>query len=384
VRYVVTLLGLLALVGGLVAVKAAQIGSLIAFGAEAEAAGPPPEAVGTAIATRTALEGVLSAVGSVASAQGVAVSTEVPGVVTEVRFESGDRVDAGDVLVRLDTKVERAQLAQAQARLQLAQVTVERSRALVTRGALSAQQQDADETELKAAHAQVEMLRAQIALKTIRAPFRGTLGIRRVNLGQYLSPGTAVAELETDKTLYVDFTVPQQRAEEVRAGMPIRVEVNGPDRPPLEGTISAVEPVVDASTRQIRLRGSVPDPSDVLRPGMFVQVRVVLGAQEPTVVVPASAVVHAPYGDSVFVIVDKAADEPGMRATPDGKPVRTARQHFVKTGTERGDFVAITAGLEEGAEVVVAGAFKLRNGVPVVVDNAVLPPSSMDPELENR
>lgn len=383
-RYVLTLFGLLLVVGGLAAVKGSQIGSLIAFGEEAQAAGPPPEPVGTATAERTTLEGVLTAVGSVASAQGVAVSTEVPGVVTDLRFESGARVRAGDVLVRLDTKVERAQLAQAMARKQLAELTVERSRTLVSRGALSTQQQDTDESELKSATAQVDMLRAQIALKTIRAPFDGTLGIRQINLGQYLSPGTAVAELETDKSLYVDFTLPQQRATEVKEGMPIRVTVGSRSGPPLMGVIAAIEPAVDASTRQIRLRGSVPDPSDFLRPGMFVEVSVLLGEGAPTVIVPITAVVFASYGDSVFIVEDKAAEAPGMRETPDGKPVRTARQQFVKTGTQRGDFVEITAGVDEGTEVVIAGAFKLRNGAPIVVDNRVLPSPSLNPEVQNR
>lgn len=383
-RYVVTILGLLVVVGGLAALKADQIGMLIAFGEEAQAAGPPPEPVGTATSELASLEGVLTAVGSVASARGVAVSTEVPGVVTHIDFESGDEVRAGEVLVRLDTKVERAQLASAVARRELAETTLARTRQLVARGALSSQQLDTDESTLKTASSEVDALRAQIALKTIRAPFSGRLGIRQVNKGQYLSPGTAVAILETDQSLYVDFTLPQQRLADVREGMPIRVTFEGHEGAPIEGTIAAVEPSIDASTRQVRLRGSVPNDADVLRPGMFVNVTVVLGQNAPSVVVPATAVVHASYGDSVFVVADKPADEPGMRQTPDGKTVLVARQKFVRTGPQRGDFVAIEEGLAAGEAVVVAGAFKLRNGAPVVVDNTVLPEMSLDPQVENR
>lgn len=384
VRYFFTVVALLLVIGGLVAIKGSQLASLMAFGEQAQAAGIPPEPVGTAIATKAPLEGILTAVGSVTSAQRVAVSTEVPGVVTEVRFESGAKVTAGDVLVRLDTKVERAQLSQALASRQLAEVTAQRSRTLFARGALSTQQQDTDDSQLKSASAQVEMLRAQIALKTIRAPFSGTLGIRQVNLGQYLSPGTSVAELETETSRFVDFSLPQQRASEIREGMPLRVRLSDASGSILEGTIAVIEAAVDASTRQLQLRGSVPDPAGTLRPGMFVEVEVVLAAGEPTVVVPTTAVVHASYGNSVFVVGDRDPDEPGMRTTPDGKTVRTARQHFVKTGSQRGDFTAILAGIEDGAEVVVAGAFKLRNGAPIVVDNSVLPTPSMTPDVVNR
>jgi len=383
-RYLAVIFGLLVLVGALVAIKVSQIGSIMAYGEQAQAAGPPPEPVATAEAKLASLGGVITAVGSVASSRGVAVSTEVPGVVTQVRFESGQAVKAGEVLVRLDTSVERAQLASAEARRDLALVTVERTRELVTLSALSAQQRDADESELKGAVAQVDQLRAQIARKTIRAPFRGRIGIRAVNLGQYLGPGTPVAVLETQDTLYVDFSLPQQRVGEVREGMPIRVQVEGQPDHPLTGTVVAIEPAVDSSTRQVRVRGHVPQPEGLLRSGMFVTVSLLLGEGTPTVIVPLTAIVHASYGDSVFVVADKDAEEPGMRNTPSGASVRTARQHFVKLGAEQGDFVSILAGVEAGAEVVVAGAFKLRNGGPIVVDNSVLPEASQTPNLPNR
>lgn len=383
-RYVTAIAVVLLAVGGLAAIKADQIGQLIAFGEQAQAAGPPPEAVGTSRAETMTLEGTLDAVGSVVSARGVAVSTEVPGVVVAVNFESGQRVRAGEVLVELDTKVERAQLASAQARRDLARANLERTRTLVAKGIVTSQQRDDDVSALKAAKAEVQALQAQIALKSIRAPFDGTLGIREVNLGQYLSPGTSVALLETVESLYVDFTLPQQELTLLRESQPVRVTLNAGKGPTLQGRVAALEPAVNSSTRQLRVRATVDDPQSLLRSGMFVNVAVVRGQAEPEVVVPATAIMRASYGDSVYVVADKPEDEPGMRQTPEGKTVQVAQQVFVKTGTERGDFVAIDEGLQAGQQIVVAGGFKLRNGAPIVVDNSVLPEFKLNPEVTPR
>lgn len=382
-RWVLTILGILLVAGALVGVKGAQIGKLIAFGAQAEKDGPPPEAVGTAVATEQAWEGTLTAVGTVTSAKGVALSTDVPGVVTRIGFESGKTVRRGDVLVELDASVERAQLASAQARKELAATTIARTRALAASGAISAAQLDADEASLRTATIDVEQIQAQIAKKTIRAPFDGKLGLRSVNLGQFLQPGTPVTVLETIDAVHVDFSLPQQRLADVAVGMPVRVAIEG-GGPAVQGAVAAVDPTVDAATRTIKLRADFSDKAEGLRPGMFVQVAVVLPDKTTAVSVPATAVVHAPYGDSVFVVEDRKADAPGIAKTPDGRPVRVARQQFVKVGASRGDFVALLDGVKANQVVVTAGAFKLRNNAPVVVDDGKQPAPSLDPKVQNR
>lgn len=383
-RWILTILGIVVTIGALAAVKGAQIGKLMDYGAQAEKNGPPPEAVATAIADEQAWEGTLTAVGSVATAKGVALAADVAGVVTRVAFESGETVKQGQILVELDAKVERAQLASALARKELATTTIGRTRALAAKGAISQSQLDADEAALQTATTDVEALQAQVAKKTIRAPFAGKLGIRSVNLGQYLQPGTPVTVLETIDAVHVDFSLPQQRLAEVSVGQPVRITLEGSGTAPLDGTIAAVDPTVDAVTRTIKLRADVKNETEGLRPGMFVQVTVVMPDKQKAVTVPATAVVHAPYGDSVFVVEERKADTPGAATTPDGKPVKLARQQFVRVAASRGDFVALLDGVKKGEEVVSAGAFKLRNGATIFVDNTKQPVPQLDPKPENR
>ena len=230
----------------------------------------------------------------------------------------------------------------------------------------------------------MEGLHAQIAKKTIRAPFAGKLGIRSVNLGQYLQPGTPVTVLETTDALHVDFSLPQEQLHRVAVGHPVRVTLEGSAEPPLTGTIAAVDPTIDQTTRTIKLRADLSDKTDTLRPGMFVRVAVVLPEKTKSVIVPATAIVHAPYGDSVFIIEPRKADTPGAATTPDGKPIKLARQQFVRVGQSRGDFAAVLEGLKPSEEVVTAGAFKLRNNAPVFVDSTKQPTPKVDPRPENR
>jgi membrane fusion protein (multidrug efflux system) len=387
-RYFVTIGLVLVLLGLLGGVKAAQIGALIASGKQAERAGPPPEIVGTAVAREDTWERTLTTVGSVASRRGVTVTNEAAGVVTAIHFDSGGKAKAGAVLVELDTKVEGSELAAATARKELAATTFGRTRALASKGAVSKAQLDADRTQLETAEKEVASLRAQIAKKTVRAPFAGRLGIRAVDLGQYLAPGTPITALESDKALVVDFTTPQERLGDLAIGMPVRVALAAEGGASREGAIEAIAPAIDVATRTVKVRASVEQESghqdDALRPGMFVNVTVVLAGTERVVIVPATAVMHASYGDSVFVVGDKPADAPGMRETPDGQPVKVVRQKLVKTGETRGDYVAIAGGIEPGAEIVTAGAFKLRNGAPVVVNNANKPEPEIAPHPPNR
>ena len=384
-RYVIAAIALVLLVGGLVAVKFTQISSLIAMGKQMQKAGPPPEAVGTAIAQEQTWGGSVSAVGTIASVKGVGISNEVPGIVAAIHFDSGAVVKTGQVLVELDSKAERAQLASIEARKELATVNVGRTRALAEDNAISKSQLDTDESALKTSRADLAALRAQIDRKIVRAPFTGRLGIRQVNVGQYLNPGTMLAELEATDMVFVDFALPQQRLDTVSVGMPVNVAVEGVAGLAAQGTIAAIDPTVDATTRTLKLRATVPNKDEKLRPGMFAKVAVVLPEQGAVVAVPASAVVHASFGDSVFVVEDKK-DEAGTSVKgPDGKPARSPASSSCALGEARGDFVAIAEGVKAGQEMVTAGAFKLRNnGAGVVVNNDVRAKPQLAPHPENR
>jgi membrane fusion protein (multidrug efflux system) len=383
----------LAVIGLLAGTKFAQISSLIRFGKAAQAAGPPPEAVGTAVAKAAEWESLLESVGSVAAGRGVTISNEVPGVVHAIRFDSGAKVHAGQVLVELDARVERAQLSSLQARRDLATTSASRTRRLEAGGASTKAQLDVDEAQLKTVSADAQALEAQIEKKTIRAPFGGKLGIRSVNMGQYLNPGTPITDLESLDAVYIDFTVPQQQVARVPVGTAVRIALPGTEPPrTLTGKVAAVDPSVDPVTRAVKLRASVEEikaagdktSTDELRPGMFVNVSVVLPDRASVVSVPATAIMRAPYGNSVYVVEDRKDEEGHPVSGPGGKPAKVARQQFVRVGVTRGDFVAIDEGVTAGQEVVMLGAFKLRNGAPVVVNNEIQLAPSLTPNPQNR
>jgi membrane fusion protein (multidrug efflux system) len=382
VRYLAVLAGLLLLVGALVLVKGAQIASLMKMGKQMEQAGPPPEAVGSAAARTAMWESGLSAVGSISSLRSVSLSNEVPGVVARILFKSGDVVERGEVLVELDADVERAELASAKAQRDLAVLTATRSRHLAAGEAIPKSQLDEAEAQLRTARSGVASVAAQVERKLVRAPFRGRLGIRLVNEGQYLDPGTAITSLDALGATFVDFTLPQEELPSLRVGLPVRVTIEGAKA--AEGTISAIEPTVDPTTRNVKIRATLPEELGKPRPGMFANVEVIQPKRTSVVTVPATAVVHAAYGDSVFIIEPRKPGAPGLDRTPDGRPIKVARQQFVRLGAQRGDFVAVTKGVEAGQEVVSAGAFKLRNGAPVVVDNRVQAQPQLHPRPENR
>lgn len=352
--------------------------------------GPPPEAVGTRVAEEQTWEAALQAVASVVSVKGVSVANEAAGAVTRIHFESGQVVKAGQVLVELDSAVERAQLASLKARKQHAEITLKRSTQLANEGVISRAQFDADDSTLKGLEADARALQAQIEQKIVRAPFSGRLGIRAVNVGQYLAPGTTITALESTESMYVDFTLPQQYLPLLKVGMPVRATldagatVDGRPAPVSEGTISAIDPAIDARTRAVKVRASVPNGDERLRTGMFLNVSVVLPERLKLVVVPATSVVHASYGDSVFVVEPKKGPSGSVVKGPDGKPLQAARQQFVRLGERRGDFVALLEGVKAGEEVVTAGAFKLRNGASVVVNNNVKTNPELNPRPENR
>jgi membrane fusion protein, multidrug efflux system len=341
---------------------------------QAAAFQPPPEAVTTVVAQQETWPATLSAIGTTAAVQGVTVSADLPGIVDRIAFESGKAVRAGDVLVELDTRQEVAQLAAAEAQRDLARLNFERMQALVEDGAIARAEYDRAAAEQKQTEARVGEIRATIARKTIRAPFSGILGIRQVNLGQYLSAGDAVAPLQALHPIYVNFGVPQQDAAQVRAGRSVRIADEGSGET-FSGRITAVDAVADQTTRNVMVQATIPNPDGRLRPGMFVQAQVVLGASRPIVALPASAISYAPYGDSVFVVADMK--------DPDGRTYRGVRQQFVKLGSGRGDQIAVVSGLAAGDEVVTSGVFKLRNGAAVQVNNKVRPDNNPTPKPED-
>ena len=381
-RYAIAGLFALVVVGALAAIKWAQISTLIAYAEDVERAGPQPEAVGASVAREEVWPETLEAVGTVTSGRDVAIRTEVPGVVTRIGFESGERVREGTLLVELDASVERADLDAAIAAERLARVTESRMAELEARGVASREEHDRAIADLGTTRARVDALRATIAKKRIRAPFTGRVGIRDVNVGQYLEVGTTITSIAGETGALVDFTLPQEQVPLVTPGLAVRIRFG--DRA-FEGAVLALEPRVEPTTRANALRAEITSDDDgVLRPGMFVDVEVLLPTEERVVVVPQTAIVHAPYGDSVFVLEDRPPRAPGAARTPDGRPVYIARQTFVRTGRARGDFVAIVAGVSAGQQVVTAGAFKLQNGSPVYVTDRAVPDPELDPRPEYR
>jgi membrane fusion protein (multidrug efflux system) len=284
------------------------------------------------------------------------------------------QVQEGDVLVELDTKQEQAQLAAGEAQHELARLNFKRLEDLVVEGAISRADYDQAAAEQKETEARVGEILATIERKTIRAPFSGVLGIRQVNLGQYLSAGDAVVPLQSLDPIYVNFGVPQQQAEQARAGRQVRITV-GDGAATFMGRITAINSTVDEATRNIEVQATLANPRGVLRPGMFVQAEVAAGASRPVVPLPATAISYAPYGDSVFVVTDL----PG----PDGQTYRGVRQQFVKVEGSRGDQVGVVSGINLGDEVVTSGVFKLRNGAAVQVNNDKQPPNNPAPKPED-
>jgi membrane fusion protein (multidrug efflux system) len=353
-------------------VKARQIQTMMAQAASFQ---PPPEAVTTVVARAERWPSRLAAIGTVKAERGVTLSADLPGVVEAIRFESGRAVRAGEVLVELDTRQERAQLAAAEAQRELARVNFERVSGLVGQGIVAQAELDRTSAEHKQAEARAGEIRATIERKQIRAPFAGVLGIRQVNLGQYLNAGDPIVSLQALDPIHVDFSVPQQQLGEVAVGRDVQVSV-AQSGAAFKGRVTAVDAVVDQATRNLQVRATFANPTAALRPGMFVEAQVVTGDGRSVLVLPASAISYAPYGDSVFVVAEaKGAN---------GQAAKVVSQQFVKLGEARGDQVAVLSGVEQGAEVVSSGAFKLRSGAPVQVNNEVQPSNEAHPKPEDN
>jgi membrane fusion protein, multidrug efflux system len=336
---------------------------------------PPPESVTSLVAKEEDWVPALKAVGSTAAVQGVTVSTDEPGIVHKINFESGQTVEEGDLLVQLEISQEQAQLRSAEAQMRLAGANLLRQQNLL-KSRVSAQVDfDTAQAEYDQAVAKVEEVKTLIDKKTIRAPFSGVLGIRAVNLGQYLQSGAQVAPLQSLDPIYVNFWLPQQYLGQIGAGQPVSVRADGLPDITFEGKINAVDAVIDEATRNVRVQATLPNPKGLLRPGMFVNTEVPLASTTSHIVLPATAIQFAPYGDMVYIIEQIKG--------PDGKTYQGVRQQVVKVGESRGDRVAILSGVNAGEEVVTSGVFKLRPGVAVQVNNNIQPENSELPKPED-
>ena len=370
-KIIITFIGVVVLVGVLAGLKFSQ------FRAMAQTPFQMPQTVvTTAEAKELTFAPTIPAVGTVVAAQGVIVSAEVGGTVRRIAFESGSKVEAGDLLVELDYTTEEAQLRSAEASAELAQLSLTRSRELRGTNTISQADLDAAEAQSKQARAQVENIKAVIAKKAIRAPFAGRVGIRQVNLGQFLNAGSPIVSLESVDPVYVDFSLPQRELSNIKDGMVTRVSSDAVGGRTFEGRLSAVNTVIDPATRNVRLRATLSNVDGLLRSGMFVNVTLVEPKEKTALTVPATSILYAPFGDSVFVVEEKKDETSGQTQ-------KVLRQQFIRLGTPLGDFATVQAGLKPGDVVVTSGVFKLRGGMPIQIDNKLAPEAKLNPNPDN-
>jgi membrane fusion protein, multidrug efflux system len=369
--FLVVLAGLGLLVFGLVFFKFTQIQGFIAL-AKTGAFAPPPTAVSTEIAKQTSWQPTLDTIGSVVAINGVTVSTDLAGIVSQIAFESGAKVRAGDLLIHLDTTQEEAQLHQAEAQRDLAQVNLKRNTGLLASRTISQSDYDTSEATFRQMQATVDQYRALIARKTLRAAFDGIVGIRQANLGQYLNTGDPVVTLQSYDPIYVNFSLPQQDLSKLAVGQTVELHADAFEKETFTGKINAINSLVDQATRNVQIQATLSNPAAKLRPGMFVKASVLMNESKPVVAIPATAIHYAPYGDSIFIVSD-------MKDPQSGKSYKGVREQFVKVGQTRGDLVAIESGLKPGEEVATSGVFRLRNAAPIVVNNQTKPDAELRP-----
>jgi len=352
---------------------------------------PPPVAVTTAKVEQVEWQPLRPAVGTLIALRGTTLSAELTGTVREIGFENGSLVKKDQVMVRLDTSAEQAQLQSALADAALARQTLDRAESLRKQEVNTQAELEAAQARDKQARATVVNLQAIINKKIIRAPFDGRAGIRAVELGQVVSPGTPIVSLQTVSPIYAEFQLPQQALADVKLGQKVALKVDVFPSDTWDGTVTTINPEVDPGTRNVRMRATVENKDGRLTPGMFANVEVEAGKSHQALVVPATSVIYAPYGDSVY-LVEEQKDEPAKADAPKaappkaagGKPTLVARQQFVRLGERRGDFVAVLNGLQGGETVVSNGAFKLRNGQTLLVNNALAPPAQFVPAPVDR
>jgi membrane fusion protein (multidrug efflux system) len=334
--------------------------------------GNQPQTVSTTKAAVMEWQRQLEAVGSLRAVNGADLSLDLPGIVEEIKFQSGDDVEAGQVLLHLRNDDDVAKLQSLEALARLAQITYDRDVRQLKAQAISQAVVDNDEATLRNYRAQVAEQKAIVEKKTLRAPFAGRLGLRQADLGQYLAAGTMVVTLQALDPIFVDFLLPQQAFDQIRVGQQVKAKVDTYPGKVFSGEITAISPKVEAATRNMQVRATIKNPDHKLLPGMYATVGIDTGAPQRLVTLPQTAITYNPYGNLVYVVDDKGKEG-------DGKPQLVARQVFVTTGATRGDQVAILKGVKEGDTVVSAGQMKLRNGAPVSINNTVQPPDNPNP-----
>ena len=389
--WILAIVGIVLVIVALVGIKVGQIRAMIQAG---KSFVPPPEAVTSAKVSRTTWQARREAIGTLVAVHDVTLGAELPGLIREVAFDSGQNLRRGALLVKLDTTNEEAQLASATADLALAKASMERAEVLRKAGANTPADFDTAAARTKQAEATVSNLRATISKKTIRAPFDGRVAIRQVERGQVVSPGTPIATLQSVDPMYAEFSLPQQALADLKVGQLATMRVDSFPTRKWEGKISTINSEVDATTRNVRVRAQFPNRDGTLRPGLFVNVDVHAADSHEVVVIPATAVVYAPYGDSVFVIKSQqseAGPAAGGASSPPtdnhpaaagggDQPALVVEPRFVRLGEKRGDLVAVVSGVKEGETVVSNGAFKLRKGAHVLVNDSLAPTVELDPK----
>ena len=392
-RWLIAVLVLLGIVVVLAGTKFFQIYTMIQAGKKMV---PPPVAVTTAKVQAVEWQPLRPAVGTLIAIRGTTLSAELTGTVREIGFQNGSLVKKGQVIVRLDTSAEQAQLQSSLADLGLAKQTLERNENLRKQEVNTQAELESAQARDKQARAAVVNLQAIINKKIIRAPFDGRAGIRAVELGQVVSPGTPIVSLQTVSPIYAEFQLPQQALADVKLGQKVTLKVDVYPGKSWEGTVTTINPEVDPATRNVRMRATVENADGSLNPGMFASVEVEAGNTHQALIVPATSVIYAPYGDSVY-LVEEQKEDPNAKADPndkaakpappkaaDGKPTLVARQQFVRLGERRGDFVAVLNGLKGDETVVSNGAFKLRNNQAIMINNALAPPAEIVPVPVDR
>lgn len=377
---ILMLVVVLLVIGGIFGFRLHQFAQM---GKQMAAMKPPPVAVSSTHAQPATWQPALHTVGSLAAVQGVTISNELAGVVEKIGFESGESAKKGALLVKLDTQAEEAQLRSLDAATELARQNLDRAKRLRESNVNAQADLDTAQAQYDQATANAQNLRAAIAKKTITAPFSGTLGIRQINLGQYLPAGTPIVSLQSLNPIYVNFTLPQQDVRDLKDGQPVTLTIDAFPGATFTGKINAFDSKIDETTRTVRVQATFDNGDGRLKPGMFGNVSVLLPTKTDVLTVPQVAVAYNPYGDVVYVIEPEKSKDGQPVLDAKGQPALTVRQQFVKLGETRGDQVAVLGGLKAGDEVVTAGQLKLRNGVEVQINNSVPVPNNPSPNPPN-
>ncbi|PXA03997.1 efflux transporter periplasmic adaptor subunit [Coraliomargarita sinensis] len=366
-------LGVILLIAFLVGTKMMQFGAMAEAGANG---GPPPETVSSTEASTQVWQTRLRAVGTIEPVQGILIESETSGLVDAIAFENGQEVQKGDLLVQLDIDVEKAQLRAAVATAKLADLEYERAKSLRASGSIPESRLDSAAADLERAQAEIENINAVIDRKTIKAPFDGRVGIRQINLGQYVPLGSPIVNLQSDENVYANFSLPQKDLSQIEKSIPLTVRSDAYPEKEFQGELTAISPEIDATTRSVALQGTLQNADGLLRSGLFVEIEINLPDQRQVVAVPSTAILYAPYGNSVFVIEESEGAE-------NGEGQLTARQKFIRIGQTRGDYVSIVEGLKPGERIVSAGGFKLRNGSRIRINNELAPEPKTEPRPNN-